>query len=120
MKGILINPHEETITEVEYSGNYKEIYSLIDCRTFDIASIYETQDLYLDDEGLLIDNQRYFSINDRTFGGKGLFLSHDDEGETIDTNLDLQMVEDMVQWLPNTYKAEPYMEFITLWHSTKI
>jgi hypothetical protein len=30
------------------------------------------------------------------------------------------MVEDMVQWLPNTYKAEPYMEFITLWHSTKI
>ena len=35
MKAILINPHKETITEVEYSGNYKEIYDLIDCRTFD-------------------------------------------------------------------------------------
>ena len=70
--------------------------------------------MYVDDEGLLINNQRYFSINDRTFGGKGLFLSHDDEGDTIDTNLDLQMVQDMVQWLPNTYKAEPYMEFIEL------
>jgi hypothetical protein len=30
------------------------------------------------------------------------------------------MVQDMVQWLPNTYKVEPYMEFIALWHSTKI
>jgi hypothetical protein len=30
------------------------------------------------------------------------------------------MVQDMVQWLPDTYKAEPYMEFMTLWHNTKI
>jgi hypothetical protein len=26
----------------------------------------------------------------------------------------------MVQWLPEGHKEEPYMEFITLWHSTKI
>jgi len=114
MKGILINPHEETITEVEYSGNYKEIYDIIDCRTFDVATIYNTQDIYVDDEGLLIDNQRFFSINGGTFGGKGLLLSHDDEGETKSTNLDLQMVQDMVQWLPEGHKEEPYMEFIAL------
>ncbi len=114
MKGILINPHEETITEVEYSGNYKEIYDIIDCRTFDVATIYNTQDIYVDDEGLLIDNQRFFSINDRTFGGKGLLLSHDDEGETKSTNLDLQIVQDMVQWLPEGHKEELYMEFIAL------
>ena len=53
MKGILINPHEETITEVEYSGNYKEIYDIINCRTFDVAMAKENNDLYLDDEGLL-------------------------------------------------------------------
>jgi len=114
MKGILINPHEETITEVEYSGNYKEIYDIINCRTFDVATIYNTQDIYVDDEGLLIDNQRFFSINDRTFGGKGLLLSHDDEGETKSTNLDLQIVQDMVQWLPEGHKEELYMEFIAL------
>ncbi len=114
MKGILINPFDTTITEVEYSGNYKEIYDIIDCRTFDIATIYNTQDIYVDDEGLLIDNQKFFSINDRTFGGKGLLLSHDDEGETKSTNLDLQMVQDMVQWLPEGHKEEPYMEFIAL------
>ena len=122
MKGILINPHEETITEVEYSGNYKEIYSLIDCRTFDVAMAKENNDLYLDDEGLFKDNQKYFRMIElgANYAGKGLILAHDDEGESTATTLTLQEVKDMVQWLPNTYKAEPYMEFIALWHSAKI
>ena len=85
MRGILINPFDTTITEVNYTGDYKEIYALTDCTTFDCVRIYETQDMYIDDEG-----------------------------ETISTNLDLQMVEDMVEWLPEGHTEEPYMEFITL------
>ena len=122
MKGILINPHEETITEVEYSGNYKEIYSLIDCRTFDVAMAKENNDLYLDDEGLFKDNQKYFRMVElgANYAGKGLILAHDDEGESTATTLTLQEVKDMVQWLPEGHKEEPYMEFITLWHSIKM
>jgi len=40
-----------------------------------------------------------------------LLLSHDDEGETTSTNLDLQMVQDMVQFLPEGHIETPYMEF---------
>lgn len=111
MKGILINPFDETIKEVVYTGDYREIYDLVECRTFDCVSIYDTQDMYIDDEGLLINNQRFFSINDSNYGGKALLLSHDDEGETTGTNLDLQMVKDMIQWLPEGHKETPYMEF---------
>ena len=117
MRGILINPHEETITEVEYSGNYKEIYSLIDCRTFDCVRITPNEDMYIDDEGLLMDNQRYFTLLGtglNNFAGKALLLSHDDEGETTATNWTLQDVKNMVQWLPEGHKEEPYMEFMTL------
>lgn len=114
MKGILINPHEETITEVEYSGNYKEIYDIIDCRTFDCVRLTIENDMYVDDEGLLINNQKYFSIKDRNYAGKALLLAHDDEGESIATTFTLQEAKDMVQWLPDSYKAEPYMEFIAL------
>ena len=112
MKGILINPHDETIKEVVYTGDFREIYDIVDCRTFDVVNIYGTQDMYVDDEGLLINNQRYFSMNDRVYAGKGLLLSHDDEGESTSTNLDLQMVEDMVEWLPEGHKETPYMEFV--------
>jgi hypothetical protein len=114
MKGILINPFDTTIKEVVYTGDFREIYDLIGCRTFDCVRLYETQDMYIDDEGLLIDNQMYFTMNDRVYAGKGLLLSHDDEGESTSTNLDLQMVEDMVEWLPKGHKETPYMEF-TAW-----
>jgi len=53
-------------------------------------------------------------MNDRVYAGKGLLLSHDDEGESTSTNLDLQMVEDMVEWLPEGHTETPYMEF-TAW-----
>jgi len=114
MKGILINPFDTTIKEVVYTGDFREIYDLIGCRTFDCVRLYETQDMYIDDEGLLIDNQMYFTMNDRVYAGKGLLLSHDDEGESTSTNLDLQMVEDMVEWLPEGHTETPYMEF-TAW-----
>jgi len=114
MKGILINPFDTTIKEVVYTGDYREIYDIIDCRTFDCVLFYGTQDMYIDDEGLLKNNQRYFRMTElgANYGGKALLLSHDDEGETTGTNLDLQMVEDMVEWLPEGHKETPYMEFV--------
>ena len=35
MKAYLIDPYETKVTEIEYSGNYEDIYKLIDCHTFD-------------------------------------------------------------------------------------
>ena len=110
MRGILINPFDQTIKEVVYTGDFREIYSLIDCRTFDAVMLSDADDLYIDDEGLLKDN-RYFSWSGRNFAGKGLILGHDDEGETIATTYDLQEVVDRVEWLPEGYRETPYMEF---------
>ena len=45
MKGILINPHDETIKEVVYTGDFREIYDIVDCRTFDVAMAKENNDL---------------------------------------------------------------------------
>ena len=114
MKGILINPFDETIKEVVYTGDYREIYDLVECRTFDVVRLNNEDDMYIDDEGLLVNNQRFFSINEGNYGGKGLLLSHDDEGDSVATNLSLQTVKDMVHFLPEGHKETPYMEF-TAW-----
>ena len=116
MKAILINPFDQTIKETEYTGDYREIYSFIDCRTFDCVRLTPHEDMYIDDEGLLIDNQRYFRMVEigANYAGKALLLSHDDEGETKATNWTLQDVKDMVEWLPETHREIPYMEF-TAW-----
>ena len=116
MKAILINPFDQTIKETEYTGDYREIYSLVECRTFDCVRLTPHEDMYIDDEGLLIDNQRYFRMLEigANYAGKALLLSHDDEGETKATNWTLQDVKDMVEWLPETHREIPYMEF-TAW-----
>jgi len=115
---ILVNPFDETVKEAVYGGDYREIYDLIDCRTFTVVSIDEDNDLYVDDEGLLgVDNQRYFRIKGLdwgTFAGKGLIMGHDDEGETTATTYDLQEVIDRVEFLPEGHREEPYMEFRAL------
>jgi hypothetical protein len=116
MKAILINPFDQTIKETEYTGDYREIYSLVECRTFDCVRLTPHEDMYIDDEGLLIDNQRYFRMLEigANYAGKALLLSHDDEGETKATNWTLQDVKSMVEFLPETHRETPYMEF-TAW-----
>ena len=114
MKGILINPFNETIKEVVYEGNVKEIYDLIECGTFDVVRLSNRDDMFIDDEGLLIEN-RYFTIGNRNYAGRALIMSHDDEGDTVSTELTVQDVESVVQWLPEGHRETPYMEF-TAWN----
>jgi hypothetical protein len=114
MKAIVINPFDETIEEAIYLGHYKEIYSFLECRTFDCVYLDNREVLYIDDEGLLIEETKYFSLNNRIFAGKGLILGSDKDGETSDVGLTLQMVKDMVEWLPEGHKEEPFIE-VTSW-----
>jgi hypothetical protein len=113
MKGILINPFDETIKEVEYTGDFREIYDLVDCRTFDCAMVDSENDMYIDDEGLLVDDQRYFRMLElgANYAGKALILSHDEEGESVGTTLTKEKVKAIIEWLPEGHKETPYMEF---------
>ena len=94
MRVILINPFDETVKEAVYGGDYREIYNLIECRTFDVVRLSDADDLYVDDEGLLVEgDQRYFEYKGLgTFAGKGLIMAHDDEGDSKATTLDLMEV----------------------------
>ena len=114
MRGILINPFDETVKEVVYSGDYHEIYYLTDCTTFDVVRLSDTDDMYVDDEGLLKNSNRYFSLFNHNFAGKALLLGHDDEGETTATQFTVEDIKKAVSFLPEGHREEPYMEF-TVW-----
>ena len=104
MRSILIDPFTRTITEVEYTGNYKQIYDLIDCETYDVARINEHGDgIFVDDEGLFKEGeQRFFLYEDyhQPLAGKGLILGCDmDTGESVATTLTLAEVIDKVEFV---------------------
>ena len=90
MKAFLIDPKLKYIAEVNFEGDYKEIYKWIEANTFDCVNLNSDADtLYLDDEGLLKRSNYFWQIEilsniKSTYAGRGLVLGTDDEGESTD------------------------------------
>lgn len=103
MRAVLINPFDKSVSEVEYSGDYKDIYTLIGCDLFTVASDDQI-DIWLDDEGLYKPGQAFFWYQGmgQPFAGKGLILCRDNEGESIGTSIDIDEVTNKIRW----YTAE--------------
>lgn len=103
MKAILIDPFTRSIDEVNYSGDYREIYKLIDCDTFDIACFSHEgvdADVFVDDEGLFVEEQQFFYIEGchSPLAGKGLVLGCNGEGDSIGSPLTLREVREIVHF----------------------
>jgi hypothetical protein len=85
MKALLINPIDKTIEEVEYDGDYKQIYKYIDASPFGVVDIPNDDTIYIDDEGLFKDKQHFFIHKDvpTPLGGMALVLGADhDTGDS--------------------------------------
>ena len=103
MKAYLIDPFEKSVAQVEYDGNYKNIYKLIDASMFDAAEINNDLDVVMvDDEGLFVplSLQEYFYLRGlpRPFAGKGLVLGTDPEGESCAPRISLEYLRSLVLW----------------------
>ena len=110
MKAFLIDPELRVIKEVEYSGDYREIYTLTGCKTFDVVGIpYGSDGIYVDDEGLFSDVMHKWEFNLHKWDGthnpppvklvnRGLVLGCNDEGDSIEPVISLDMLEHFVSW----------------------
>jgi len=85
LTGILINPSDQSIAEVDYSGDYRSIGVLLDIGESPFTTIaFGRRDvLFVDDEGLLKEPRDFFMVNgyQGLLAGRGLFLGTDDDGE---------------------------------------
>ena len=108
MKAFLIDPYALKVGEVEYSGDYKDIYTLTDCQIFTCLTFNEEEDtLYLDDEGLINDKEKaFFRIVGTPRGetyplvGKALVLGCNEEGDAVEPKITLEKLRKQVQFIP--------------------
>ena len=124
MKGILIDPFTEKVLEVALTGEAKlaEFYLLLECNTIDVISIpprlliehskdalntmhndpnskFKNNSLYLDDEGLYKDDQRFYNFIGTNLAGRGLILGFDPAtGDSVSTKLSVEDVRPLVEW----------------------
>lgn len=100
MKAILINPYDQTITQVDYSGDFRDIYKLIEAECFDVANITHGDGIFVDDEGLMNGPTHFFEHADyhSPLAGKGLILGCNSEGESVDCKTTVEEVKSKVKF----------------------
>jgi|TARA_R110002012_G_scaffold170437_1_gene334870 hypothetical protein len=119
MKSILIDVKKQEVKEVEHDDTLASIYKHVDCGTFDVVNIDGVNSIYVDDEGLFVEDQLYFkytgTTNSVSLAGNGLVLGVDEEGETTSPTLMLEEVKKAVTFLPEGFEINPSIK-VTAWH----
>lgn len=126
MKAILINASDETVELIDVEKGLDGIYKAIgfNCNTIELVT-YPGQNnvLFVDEEVLIrdthgMDEKGYFgffydaSVNagrfDKVFNilGNGLILGIDDEGDSVDTTMNIDVVRRRVRFMPRYYAAK--------------
>ena len=109
MRAILIDPMEQKVSEIDYSGNYKDIYDIIQTgitapRHFDVVSIpFGNDGIYIDDEGLYAPMQFMWSFNWHRWKepiklvNKALVIGCDDNGDAEDSTSGVEIINH-IKW----------------------
>lgn len=102
MRAYLIDPFAKQVTEVEYTGHYKNINEHIKADIFCVVGLDDGDSVFIDDEGLLCDQeeQEYFWVGDypQMLAGRGLVLGTDDEGESVSPKCSLDWLQENVRF----------------------
>lgn len=96
LKGFIIDVGLRTIVEVETTGELAEIQAAVGVSIVTVADIDNINCVYIDDNGLFVPNQEFFTINGMPLAGNGLVIGTGREGESISSTLDLEDLNIMV------------------------
>ena len=124
MKAILINPQQESIRHISYDGDYKSIYRIIQCTTFEAVYPFDNGDtLWIDEEGLLRESNFAFNIKadnpkfNQTIMGSALILGTDAEGESIECKSNLDDIKNRINFQGKVAIESDGQGFtLTPWH----
>jgi hypothetical protein len=122
MKGLLIDPIKRTITQVEHSGDYRQIYELLSdpenglaVDDFNIVQLDRINTVYVDGEGLLKDPRHFFLLKGyaQPLAGRGLVIGCDHLGDSISTTLTAAALSRIVTYTQATVYGFEHFEGVT-------
>lgn len=106
MQAIRIDAVNQQIYSVDIDGSLESIYEQLDCDLFTCPIVLDNLDtLYIDDEGLLIDDDQYkgafyFKNFNQPLFGHGLIIGTTEEGENANVLSDIKSIEKKVKFIP--------------------
>lgn len=115
LEAILIDPSTQSITRTTIPDGLEGLYETLRCETVDAIDLGSGITLWIDDEGLLKDNQSFFELINfgQPIAGTAVILSTDKDGESIsvDARLTVDHVKKVVSFVELESYPEPKIEF---------
>jgi hypothetical protein len=102
MKAILIDVTARTVTDIDINEGLQAMYAAIGCQCVDRIALDSQNDLWLDDEGLLLKPQPpKFQLvgSSNVFAGNGLICGYNRDGATIGTTYKADQIRPFVAFL---------------------
>jgi len=115
ISGLLIDPFEQTVTEVELS----EDSTFADAKKhmqldgpLDVVTLSDDTMVIIDDEALYKKDMRYFKLTEfhTPLANRAIVVGYDEEGATISGSYNA----DTIEWMPEDHVEEPFMQFIPI------
>jgi hypothetical protein len=105
MKAIIIDSKKQEIRETEIDGKLAGLQAAVG-GYIELVRLEDEQDLYVNEEGLLHGEQKFFFYHGahQPFAGNGIICGHDDEGNTTGTSMQVEAVRARVKFL-NAHEA---------------
>jgi hypothetical protein len=115
MRVIVINPWNQTVTEEDHNGDYRDYYRLLSGPTldgypgasvncFDITPVGDPDGhiMFVDDEGLLAEVQAHFVLGSggATFAGRSVIARSDGGEDEKGATITIDDVLASITWLP--------------------
>lgn len=104
MRAYLIDPFNETVSEVAYGGNIDEIHRAIDCKIFTCITLNSQADaVYIDEEGLTNGKyQDFFKLRNYPdpLAGKAMVIGTDEDGEAVSPAVTLDDLKRQIRFIP--------------------
>ena len=124
MRAILINPMQESIRYTSYDGDFRSIYKILQCTTYEAVYPFDNGDtLWIDEEGLLKESNFAFDILgsnelwNRTYLGSAMILGVDAEGESIECKSKIDDIKSIIKFRGKVAIENDGQGFtLTPWH----
>jgi|TARA_Y100000114_G_scaffold131817_1_gene130216 hypothetical protein len=117
----IIQPDFKTVAQVEVGNELglDKIYKLLstdikNVNCIDAVRDYSNPDntdvIYIDDEGLLIDENYAFSFNDNAYFGRGIVVGTDNEGKNTSPIMPIEYYMQSIRLPKGPLKTEEYQQ----------
>ncbi len=119
MKAIKIDVKNKSVywVDINKEDDLKSIYEHLECSTFDIVPIGNGMDMYVDDEGLLLNEPIgafKFKYSDmQAFSGHGLIMGCNEDGESIPPPITVKAIETVIEFVSPELLPEPSFKIIS-------